>query len=130
MKAEYLETHFRCNTIDLPDDFWLITAHNPDGIDAADELNQAADSELFAELEKCGHAPLRITGFSPDEIHSEAGWAAPIDEATALRLGRYFRQEALFHFHSGEIDLVDCEDGSRLPLQNPSCRIRIIDRTP
>jgi len=123
MKAEYIETHFRCDAVELPDDFWLITAFNPDGIDSTDELNRAADAELFAELEKLGHAPIRITGFSPDEIHSEAGWAAPIDEAAALRLGRRFQQEALFHFLPARIDLVDCKDATRIALGARADRI-------
>lgn len=116
MKTEYLETHFRCATTELPDDFWLITAFNPDGIDSTDELNWAADAELFAELEKLGHTPIRITGYSPDELHSEAGWSAPIDEDEALHLGRIFRQEALFHFLPARIDLINCRDASRIIL--------------
>ena len=123
MKAEYLETHFRCATTDLPDDFWLITAYNPDGIDSTDALNEAADAALFAELEKLGHTPIRITGYSPDELHLEAGWSAPIDEAEALRLGRVFRQEALFHFLPARIDLIDCRDASRIMLGERISRI-------
>lgn len=126
MNSLFLQTQFNTSANRLPADFWLITAYNPDGIDSSQGLNESSDMALFAELENLGHAPIRITGSSPDGIHSEPGWAAPIDESTALELGRKYQQLALFHFHSGKIDLVDCTDSTRISLSNPEGRLKTL----
>jgi len=119
----FLQTRFRSESSDFPAEFWLVTAYNPNGIDFSDELNRAADFRLFQELDKHGQKPIRITGVSPDELHSEVGWGAIIDETAALKLGRQFQQLAVFHFLPARIDLVDCRDATRITLGARADRI-------
>jgi len=107
-----------------PDDFWVITAYNPEGKPADPEDNIVADARLLAEIEALEITPFRVTGLSPDETHAEPGWGFPCDEATALEIGRRYRQEAVFHFNAGRINLVDCKTHEREPLKEQAARIR------
>jgi len=56
----FLQTRFLSEAADLPDEFWLVTAHNPDGVDFPDDKNGVADLQLFQELDKYGQEPIRI----------------------------------------------------------------------
>lgn len=123
MNPAYHETVFEFIPNGKTPDFWVITAYNPDGKDADPADNIAADSNLSEEIQSLGFVPFRVIGRSPDSSHAEAGWGIPCDEATALEIGRRYRQEAVFHFTAGRIDLVDCESGSHESLGNPSSRI-------
>ncbi|MFZ9937665.1 MAG: DUF3293 domain-containing protein [Luteolibacter sp.] len=112
----------------LPDDeaaeFWVVTACNPDGRTADPGDNLLADSLLQADIGKLKLNAFRIIGMSRDESHAEPGWGIECDEQTALDLGRRYNQEAVFHFTERGIDLVDCKNGKRQPLENPASRIR------
>jgi hypothetical protein len=123
MNPAYHETVFEFIPNGKTPDFWVITAYNPDGKpnDAGDNIY--ADSNLREEIVSLGLVPFRVIGRSPDSSHAEPGWGFPCDEATALEIGRRYRQEAVFHFTAGRIDLVDCESGSHESLGNPSTRI-------
>ena len=48
-----------------------------------------------------------VTGCSPDLVHQEPGWAANIPIDVALRLGRLYRQDAIFWVSGGMLYLVD-----------------------
>lgn len=48
-----------------------------------------------------------VTGCSPDLVHREPGWAANITLSEALRLGRLYRQDAIFWVSGGALYLVD-----------------------
>jgi hypothetical protein len=113
MKPEYKHTHFELLPEDAPDDFWLITAYNPYGQTADKSRNREADSRLLSDLENTGQKPLRIIGISADESHAEPGWARAISERLAIELGNKFEQDAVFHFHLGRVDLVNCKNGER-----------------
>ena len=120
----YHQTVFECIPAGKPDDFWVITAYNPNGTPADPGDNIAADACLHADIEALGITPFRVTGLSPDESHAEPGWGFPSDEVTALEIGRRYQQEAVFHFTAGGIDLVDCKTHDREPLGDPVARIR------
>ncbi len=124
LNPAYLNTVFEYIPTGKPKDFWVITAYNPDGEDAYPGDNIAADARLHADLTKRSITPFLVTGLLPDESHADPGWGIPCDEATALEIGRRYRQEAVFHFHSSGIDLVDCNTRERQPLENPAKRIR------
>ena len=113
MKTEYKQTHFELLPEEAPEDFWLITAYNPNGQTADTTKNREADSRLLRELENADLRPLRIIGISPDESHAEPGWACTIDERHAIELGNKYEQDAVFHFHLGRVDLVNCKNGER-----------------
>lgn len=124
MNPAYHETIFEFIPNEKTPDFWVITAYNPDGENAPAGDNLATDATLRSEMVEMGFTPFRIIGLSPDEKHAEPGWGIPCDEATAIRLGRRFRQEAVFHFMAGEIWLIDCTHSVRQDLANPAGRIR------
>jgi hypothetical protein len=106
------------------DEFWVITAYHPDGRNADATANQAADLRLHQNLAGLGLEPFRIIGLSPDERHAEPGWGVSCDESTAIKLGRKFNQQAVFHFSPGQIRLVDCRTGTHTLLDDPEARIR------
>lgn len=124
MNPAYHDTVFETFPTGDMSDFWVITAFNPDGKDAATEDNLAADTRLRAEIVEIGITPFRIIGMSRDESHAEPGWGFPCDETAAMEIGRRYRQEAVFHFNVGRIDLVDCKTGERQTLDDPTSRIR------
>jgi hypothetical protein len=123
MNPAYHKPVFEYIPTEKPADFWVITAYNPDGNTADAGDNISADSDLREEIVSLGLVPFRVIGRSPDSSHAEPGWGIPCDEATALEIGRRYRQEAVFHFTTGRIDLVDCESGSHESLENPFSRI-------
>lgn len=127
MNPAYHETVFEYIPTGKPTEFWVITAYDPEGRETESALNRVADAELRAEIGALGITPFRIIGLSPDEKHAEhaePGWGIPCDEATAIRLGRQFRQDAVFHFTAGEIWLIGCLHSVRQILANPAGRIR------
>jgi hypothetical protein len=66
-----------------------------------------------------------ITGYSPDFIHHETGWAANITLDEALYLGRTYRQEAIFWISAGQLYLVSCAPNAiPEPLGPWSSRLR------
>lgn len=123
MNPAYHDTVFEYIPTGKPPDFWVITACNSDGKDASAADNLSADARLRAEIEEMGVTPFRIIGMSRDESHAEPGWGFPCDETTAMEIGRRYRQEAVFHFTAGHIDLVDCKTCERQPLDDPASRI-------
>ena len=124
LNPAYHQTVFEYFHASKPDDFWVITAYNPNGRPADPGENIAADARLHADIEALGITPFRVTGLSPDESHAEPGWGFPSDEVTPLKIGRRYQQEAVFHFTAGGIDLVDCMTHDREPLEDPAARIR------
>jgi hypothetical protein len=124
LNPAYLNTVFEYITAGKPDDFWVITAYNPEGKPADPGDNIAADAQLIADIEALEITPFPVTGISPDETHAEPGWGFPCDETTVLEIGRRYHQQAVYHFTAGRIDLVDCQTAGRQSLDNPAARIR------
>ena len=96
-----------------PAHFWIITAYPPTGEAAPSaarlaELDAALVDALRAEGADALH---RVTGGSPDGAHTEPGWAAALSTEAAMRLGRQFRQVAIFRVEAGRLAVVDCENG-------------------
>ena len=120
----YLQTVFEYIPTGKPGDFWVITAYNPKGKPADPGDNIQADAQLLADIEALEITPFRVTGLSPDETHAEPGWGFPSDETTALEIGRRYRQQAVYHFTAGRIDLVYCKTHECHSLDDPATRIR------
>ncbi len=123
LNPAFKEAVFELSASGMHDDFWVITAYNPDSKDTDVNLNKQADEKLREEITTLGKTPFRVIGRSRDGSHAEPGWGAQFNETTAIELGRQFRQDAVFHFKAGEIWLVDCADGKRVALENPKSRI-------
>jgi len=124
LTASFLETRFEFPEKPPGPTFWVITAWNPDGKIVSVEANQKADAELAAELDRDGLPRVRAYGGSPDWSHVEPGWAVVCSEVHALRLGKRFRQLAVFAFDGSTIQLVDCQSCSRTELAHRTDRLR------
>jgi len=96
-----------------PARFWIITAYPPTGEAAPSAARLAElDAALVEALRAEGADALHlVTGGSPDGAHAEPGWAAALSTEAALRLGRQFRQVAIFRVDAGRLAVVDCENG-------------------
>jgi hypothetical protein len=114
LKPEYREVRFRCASATLPACFYIVTAHNPDGVAVAEEVNTRADAALRREIERLGFAFFSVTGGSPDFSHAEPGYGIQCSREEALGLARQFRQDAFFEIQEGKVILI-----SALPLAEP-----------
>lgn len=74
MKEEFQHTVFDFTLQPGVQDFWVITAWNPDSQTHADSFNKAADEKLEQVLKDEGFVHFRVTGGSPDGLHAEPGW--------------------------------------------------------
>jgi hypothetical protein len=91
-----------------PEHFFIITAYATTGETWSDERNTQADNELYQELLRLGHTPIRITGFDPESGHGEPGWAVDLPEEEALTLGRTFRQDAIYRVDGDVLTVAHC----------------------
>ena len=110
MIAAYFETRFRTEEMfeSWPDDFSIITAYATTGEIWSDGLNISQDRRLEGELSRLTAEPRRIIGYSPSSGHAEPGWAVEINLSEALRIGRNFRQDAIYQIRSGDIWVISC----------------------
>lgn len=116
MKEEFLHTVFDFAPQLGIQDFWVVTAYNPDSEIHAWSFNNAADMKLEQLLKDEGLLHFRVTGGSPDGLHTEPGWGIACDEQTALSLCAEFQQDAVFHFSGDRITLVSRDGQSRTRL--------------
>jgi len=117
MKEEFLHTVFDFAPQKGIQKFWVVTAWNPDSQIQAELFNKAADEKLEQLLKEEGLIHFRVTGGSPDGLHTEPGWGIVCDEQMALRLCAEFKQDAVFHFSGHCITLVSCDGQSRIQLE-------------
>lgn len=94
-----------------PRRFAIVTAHNPFGRVAADELNRANADALARRLGDLEVPSFVVTGASPDLQHREEGrgFAVP-DLATAYAVSAQFDQAAYFFVEDGTVFV--CVDAS------------------
>ena len=112
MNPAFANAHFRAHlpTGGLPERFDIVTACNPDGIDAPEADNQAANIRLQVILAGEGLSHFPVTGGSPDFAHAEPGFGIIADQTRCLALGQEFRQEAVFWIERGDVHLCPCSD--------------------
>lgn len=106
---------------ELPAAFAIITAYAPTGQIWSDEQNRLADGRLKIRLAQwpCW----RITGQTPDGSHAEPGWAVECDQATALVIGREFKQDAIYWVSQDDLVILD-SSGHRAPVLAGGIRSR------
>lgn len=132
---------FGSRGVDVRKDFTIITAYNQDGHAPSPDPEESArlnhmahlrlrDSLLlFTKHGYCcslppgmefllGDGVQEVAGCSPDQKHREPGWASNVALARAVRIGKGYRQEAIFWVSAGQLYLVDTR-GPQLP-QRPS----------
>jgi hypothetical protein len=126
LPAEYLDTVFQADlpASGLPAAFVILTACDPMGEVTSDLQNSIADEILRDELISRGIPHFRVTGGSPDFLHQEPGWAAIMSFQEGLDLGRRLRQLGIWWVVDGVLNLVDCKDGSVVPLGAFIARLR------
>jgi hypothetical protein len=117
MKEEFQHTIFDFTPQPGIQDFWVVTACNPDSKIHTESFNKAADEKLQQLLKDEGLIHFRVTGGSPDGLHAEPGWGISCDQQTAMRLCAEFQQDAVFHFSGDRITLVSRDGQSRIQLE-------------
>lgn len=112
MIAEYFETRFRSESRyeSWPDEFAIITAYATTGHTWSPDRNIEADKRLKDHLLASSACIRRLTGYSPSSDHAEPGWAVEISLSEALRIGREFRQDAIYQIRSGDIWVIRCSE--------------------
>lgn len=92
-----------------PREFVVITAYAPAGQKWSDAETAAADQKLRVELAALGAWHLRISGYSPDTGHAEPGWAVELPIEEGRKIGRRFRQDAIFVVRADALGYVSCK---------------------
>ncbi|MBM4292337.1 MAG: DUF3293 domain-containing protein [Deltaproteobacteria bacterium] len=110
LKAPYLTTVFEWRGA-LPDEFVVLSAHNPHGRSAPPSRNAHQHEALRALLAARGLAPAPVVGRSPSGDHREPSWAVAMPVEEALALARLFKQDALYSVRGGELSLVSTRAG-------------------
>ena len=111
LPAEYREVRFRCEETDIPSEFRIVTAWNPEGVRLEVAANLVADAHLRAEIDRLGFEAFPVTGGSPDFSHAEPGYGIVCNRAEAVLLARRFRQQAFYEVLGGRVYLVSVHEG-------------------
>jgi len=110
---EYRQVRFKGPEDDVPPEFRIITAHNPEGVVVADEVNEEADAHLRAELERLEFEHFPVAGGSPDFSHIEPGYGIVCNRAEALLLARRFCQNGFYEVLGGRVYLFSVHEAHR-----------------
>lgn len=106
LPAAYRGVRFRGPAYDLPPEFCVVTAWNPDGVVVSNEENEEADAHLRSELARLDFEHFPVTGGDRGFSHAEPGHGIVCGRAEALLLARRFRQLAFFQVIAGRVYLV------------------------
>ena len=110
IRKEYLETIFVAKTPKegWPRRFYIVTPCNPfSGGDR--DGDDGAYRNFRKELSRRGHWRHKVTGASPDWGHREVGCAVGrISLGEAIKLGKEFKQNAIFGVEGDEVRVVSC----------------------
>jgi hypothetical protein len=113
----YFEVRFRARgPVAWPARFVIVTAWATTGERWSGAENQAADAHLSERLRLAGHAPIRVTGYSPATGHAEAGWAVELGLEESLGIGRDFRQHAIYAVEGDALRVLRCADALAAPV--------------
>lgn len=127
-RAEYFQTVFESSILlqELPAEFAIVTAYNPNGESHGSEENERRDQALRKILESRGIAHWQVTGCSPDGSHREPGYGIQCPIETAVELGRQFEQEAIFRIHNDELTLICCRQSGQRFVGKSAARWRVV----
>lgn len=116
MNPEYFKTIFLISKEPdgWPDEFAIITAHNPMDLKLSDQENNFRNENLLKTLGQ--NAFLKLSGSSPDQSHQEASYAFISDLPKAIRIGKEFQQRAIFYIKDGNLKLIECSTGQTQEL--------------
>ncbi|MBK1826234.1 DUF3293 domain-containing protein [Haloferula rosea] len=111
--ACYYDTRFRIEGAPTPwpDTCAIITAWNPMDRCWSRKMNVAADHRLRRLLERQHLKHFRASGQSPDGSHQEPGWAIVTNLGNALKIGKRYKQRAIWWVVDDELQLHSCLTG-------------------
>ena len=113
----YFDVRFRSpGPAGWPARFVIVTAWATTGEHWTQDENDRADAALLARAKELGTTPIRVTGYAPATGHAEPGWALDLDPAAALRLGREFRQHAIYAVDGDVLRVLRCADALAAPV--------------
>ena len=104
----------------LGEEFAVLTAFNPRGVDSSDHENKRRMTELEAELTSMGRSFVRLDACSPDKSHCECSVALEIAREQAIDIAKRWEQVAIFWFDGGSFWIYGAIvpfDPLRLPVQ-------------
>lgn len=119
IRPEYLHTVFRATPPEKgswPGRFAVVTAWNPDGRLQTDAANAQSDAVLAGRLTKMGIAHWRVTGTSPDGLHTETGFGIETGLFNAICIAREFRQEAVYSIQNENLSVISCTCKAEVPI--------------
>lgn len=109
----YFGAKLECSLLsDVPGEFWVITACDPNGLPLDPAKNEERTAALAEELVSSGFPHFSVTGYDPrpGECHREPGYGICCEEAEALRIARRWEQIAVYHIKDGMVFLVFCSE--------------------
>ena len=111
MNPEYFNTIFLISKEpeSWPDEFAIITAHNPMDLKLSDNENCLRNEKLLKRINS--NVFLELSGSSPDHSHQEARFAFPSKIEEAVHIGKEFQQKAIYYVKVGNLSLVECSTG-------------------
>jgi len=135
MRPEYFEVWFGCslNPSELPEQFGVVTACNPQGEPHSPEWNQAAQERFRERLSKIANSRalqvFPVTGGSLDGSYFEPGFGiGGLSREEITRLGFELDQEAIFWIEPKGTWLVPCDGSQAMAVTDWNRRQRPSDR--
>ena len=107
----------------LPETFTIITAYNPMDVLLLEEENLERNKNLFRTLSSVAMDIIPIIGSSPDHLHQEASYLVNIALTNALKIGRSYKQRAIFWIKQDNLQIVECESAENFIIGKFSERI-------
>ena len=87
----------------------VITAWNPGDERPGNEINEARNEQLRADISAMGLKALAALGSDPSSSHAEKSWAVVgMTDAAAIELGRKYGQVATFRISQSLQSVVGC----------------------
>lgn len=94
---------------------FIITAHNPEGLQASAEENRAAHARLMTSVVERDLEYWPAVGGDPTWAHTEISLAVlGLDEREARQIGREFGQEAIFVWTPSSWVVLGCQGSRRV----------------
>jgi len=125
MNPEYSKTIFLISKEpeSWPDEFAIITAHNPMDLKLSDYENSLRNEKLLKSIDS--NVFLELSGSSPDHSHQEASFAFISKIQEAVDIGKEFQQKAIYYVKDGNLKLVECCTGKIEELGNFNDRLSL-----
>jgi hypothetical protein len=99
----------------------VITAWNPGDKRPSQEINDAQNALLRADMVALGVQPLEALGSDPTSKHSEKSWAAAgMTDGQAIELGKKYEQVAVFRINGSRQTVLGCFEEWKISRANPS----------